>query len=228
MVHGISPDQTKDHPTFPEIWDKIKHYLADQLVIAHNVSFDRTCLIQALKLYGIEEPSLTWACTYEATGLSLIDLVEALEITALAHHDALNDAHMCAEAYIKLQMGIVPDTNKITPKPAKPLFDGHTQLSGDVLRPNLQNANPSSPFYAKKVVFTGVLTHISREDAAEKVKLLGADIDTGITPRTDLVIVGKGAGPVKLKKIEAYNGVGADIRIVNEREFLGMIGFKVV
>ncbi len=227
MVHGISPDQTKDHPTFPEIWDKIKHYLADQLVIAHNVSFDRTCLIQALKLYGIEEPSLTWACTYEATGLSLIDLVEALEITALAHHDALNDAHMCAEAYIKLQMGIVPDTNKITPKPAKPLFDGHTQLSGDVLRPNLQNANPSSPFYAKKVVFTGVLTHISREDAAEKVKLLGADIDTGITPRTDLVIVGKGAGPVKLKKIDTYNGEGAHIRMVNEREFLGMIGFEV-
>ena len=197
------------------------------MVIAHNVSFDRNCLIQALELYGIEEPNLTRACTYEATGLNLIDLVEALEITALEHHDALNDAHMCAEAYIKLQMGIVPDTNKITPKPAKPLFDGHTQLSGDVLRPNLQNANPSSPFYAKKVVFTGVLTHISREDAAEKVKLLGADIDTGITPRTDLVIVGKGAGPVKLKKIDTYNGEGAHIRMVNEREFLGMIGFEV-
>ena len=171
--------------------------------------------------------NLTWACTYEATGLSLIDLVEALEITALAHHDALNDAHMCAEAYLKLQMGMIPNTNKITPKPAKSPFDGHTQLTGNVLRPNQQNADPSSPFYGKKVVFTGVLTHISREDAAEKVKMLGADIDTAITPRTDLVIVGKGAGPVKLKKIEAYNGAGAHIRVVDEREFLGMIGFEV-
>jgi DNA polymerase-3 subunit epsilon len=71
------------------------------------------------------------------------------------------------------------------------------------------------------------LTHISREDAAEKVKMLGADIDTGITPRTDLVIVGKGAGPVKLKKIEAYNGAGAHIGAVEEREFLGMIGVEV-
>jgi DNA polymerase-3 subunit epsilon len=171
--------------------------------------------------------NLTWACTFEATGLSLIDLVEALEIKAQAHHDALNDAHMCAEVYLKLQMGIVPNTNKITPKPAKSLFDGHAKLTGDVLRPNLQNADPSSPFYAKKVVFTGVLTHISREDAAAKVKLLGADIDTGISSRTDLVIVGKGAGPVKLKKIDTYNGEGAHIRVVNEREFLGMIGFKV-
>jgi DNA polymerase-3 subunit epsilon len=153
--------------------------------------------------------------------------VETLEITALAHHDALNDAHMCAEAYLKLQMGMVPDTNKINPKHAKALFDGHTQLSGDVLRLNLQNADPSSPFYGKKVVFTGVLTHISGEDAAEKVKMLGADIDTGITPKTDLVIVGRGAGPVKLKKIEAYNGSGAHIRVVDEREFLGMIGFEV-
>ena len=124
-------------------------------------------------------------------------------------------------------MGAVPDLCKISPKPAKPLFDGHTQLSGDVLRPNLQNVNPSSPFYGKKVVFTGVLTHISREDAAATVKLLGADIDTSITPRTDLVIVGKGAGPIKLRKIEAYNGAGAHIRVVDEREFLGMIGFKV-
>jgi DNA polymerase-3 subunit epsilon len=156
-----------------------------------------------------------------------MDLVEALEITALEHHDALNDAHMCAEAYLKLQMGIVPDPNKITPKPAKALFDGHAKLTGDVLRPNLQNADPSSPFYAKKVVFTGVLTHISREDAAAKVKLLGADIDTGISSRTDLVIVGKGAGPVKLKKIEAYNGSGADIRVVDERAFLDMIGFEI-
>ena len=156
-----------------------------------------------------------------------MDLVEAFEITALAHHNALNDAHMCAEAYLKLQMGMVPDTNKITPKPDKALFNGHAKLTGDVLRPNLQNADPSSPFYGKKVVFTGVLTHISREDAAEKVKMLGADIDTGITPRTDLVIVGKGASPVKLKKIEAYNGSGAHIRVVDEREFMGTIGFKV-
>ena len=92
VVHGISPDQTKNYPTFPEIWEQIKGYLAGQLVIAHNVSF---CLIQALELNGIEEPNLTWACTYEASGLSLIDLVEALEITAQVHHNALNDAHMC-------------------------------------------------------------------------------------------------------------------------------------
>jgi DNA polymerase III epsilon subunit-like protein len=26
IVHGISPDQTQNHPTFPEIWDKIKDY----------------------------------------------------------------------------------------------------------------------------------------------------------------------------------------------------------
>ncbi len=50
------------------------------------------------------------------TGLSLIDLVEALEISALAHHDALNDAHMSAETYRKLQMGIAANTNKITKK----------------------------------------------------------------------------------------------------------------
>ncbi|MBK6285811.1 MAG: BRCT domain-containing protein [Draconibacterium sp.] len=78
-------------------------------------------------------------------------------------------------------------------------------------------------FYAKKVVFTGVLNSINRINAADKVKKLGADIDTSITVRTDFVITGSTPGPSKMKKIQLFNNQGSKIQIVGEDEFLKMI-----
>lgn len=168
-------------------------------------------------------PDIEHDCTYKISGLSLIDLAEALEVEILNHHDAMNDAIMCANAYIKLRNGVAPDTDKITPKEAKSHFAGHENLSGSVLKPDLIHANANSPFYNKKIVFTGVMDKISREEAAKIVKSMGADIDTGITNRTQYVIVGAGAGPVKLRKIKAYNAAGSNIQMIYESEFLEMI-----
>ena len=97
------------------------------------------------------------------------------------------------------------------------------RLSGDILEQDLEHAAPSSPFYDKKVVFTGVLESISRSEAAEIVKAMGADINNSISSLTDYVIVGMNAGPSKLKKIENYNTKGANIRVIFESEFLKMI-----
>jgi DNA polymerase-3 subunit epsilon len=55
------------------------------------------------------------------------------------------------------------------------------------------------------------------------LKSKGADIDTGVTKRTRYVIVGKGAGPIKLKKIKEFNSKGACIKILNEATFIKMI-----
>lgn len=103
------------------------------------------------------------------------------------------------------------------------LFAGHEKLSGDILEQNLENADPNNPFYDKKVVFTGVLNNLSREDAAAKVKAMGADINTSISSLTNFVIVGEDAGRVKMKKIEMLNTDGAEIKIITEPEFLEMI-----
>ena len=102
-------------------------------------------------------------------------------------------------------------------------FPEHETLTGNVLVPDLDNADPSSPFYDKKVVFTGVLESISRGEAADIVKSMGADINSSISGSTDYVIVGSNAGPAKLKKIEDYNAKGANIQIINESKFLEMI-----
>jgi len=128
--------------------------------------------------------------------------------------------------YMNLLQGINPDFSKIRPRSEKSnnFFEpeGHEHLCGNVLKPDLNNADCNSPFYAKKVVFTGVLNSIDRKQAADLVKKLGADIDTSITKRTNFVITGSAPGPSKMVKINQLNSQGCNIRLIYEEEFLRM------
>ena len=54
------------------------------------------------------------------------------------------------------------------------------------------------------------------------VKKMGADIDTGITKRTNFVITGSAPGSSKMKRIQQFNSQGSNIQIIGEDEFLRM------
>ena len=225
-IHGITPEMTAKEPLFSDIWPEVEPMIAGKRLVAHNASFDMNCLIQAFDFYSMPVPDFECDCTYSRTGVKLNEICEAYEIELNNHHDAACDAEACAKVYLNLLKGINPDFSKISSRSKKSnnffQSEGHEHLCGDVLKPDLDHADKNSPFYAKKVVFTGVLTSISRNDAACLVKNLGADIDTSITKRTDFVITGSAPGPSKMKKIEQYNSQGSNIRIVFEKEFLRM------
>ncbi len=219
-LHGISALDTKNEPTFPTIWAKIKDLFTTNILVAHNAEFDLDVLVKTLSYYKLKIPKFKYECTYAMTYLKLKALCESLRIKMEKHHDALSDAVACAQAFILLNKGVEPDHNLIIPEEKKGMFEGHERIKGDLLRPDLEISDKSHPFFNKKVVFTGVLQTISREEAAKVVKLKGADIDTGISKKTHYVIVGQGAGPSKLKKIEELNSKGFQIKIINETEFL--------
>jgi len=222
-IHGIDALMTKDKPQFPEIWKKIENDFNSYLLVAHNASFDISVLSAVLQYYNLKVPRFQYECTYQLSGLKLTALCEALEIEITHHHDALYDALACVSAYIKLKNGIKPDHTLIRSKEKENVFVGHERITGKLLKPDLEVADREHQFYNKKVVFTGVLERISRDEAAKIVKSKGADIDTGITKHTHYVIVGHGAGPSKLKKIEDFNSTGAQIEIIHETEFLEII-----
>ena len=229
-VHGITPDMTASAPVFPEIWDEIYPLLEGKRLVAHNASFDINCLHQALEFYNLQIPGMECDCTYSRTGYKLSEICDAYEIELNNHHDATCDAVACAKVYLNLLQGIEPDFSKIKPRSEKSsnFFspEGHEHLCGDVLKPDLNNSDCNSPFYAKKVVFTGVLNSIDRKEAADLVKKLGADIDTSITKRTNFVITGSASGPSKMVKINQLNAQGCDIRLVYEEEFLRICGIN--
>jgi DNA polymerase-3 subunit epsilon len=112
-VHGIRPTDTRDAPTFDQIWEQIRRYIEEEVVVAHNVNFDANCLRSTLHHYGLEVPDFEERCTRTIYGRGLSFLAGKYRIP-LQHHDALSDAHACAQLYIKYQAKkLLPKTGSL-------------------------------------------------------------------------------------------------------------------
>ncbi len=221
-VHGILPERTEWEPEFPPVWEEIYPIIKGRKLVAHNAAFDINCLEQALEFYKLPIPDFDCDCTFKMTGQSLDKICCAYSIDLSNHHDAAADAIACAKIYLNLLKGIEP--NYSFPKTQTNISgfsmpEGHEKLCGDVLKPDLENADSNNPFYAKKVVFTGVLNSINRKDAADVIKKLGADIDTSITVRTDFLITGSAPGHSKMKKFSSSITKGAIFKLLEKMSF---------
>lgn len=82
---------------------------------------------------------------------------------------------------------------------------------------NLEQAKQTiqeSPFTGLKVVLTGSLTQMSRQEATQKLESLGAIVSGSVSKKTDLLIYGENAG----SKLEKAKQLG--VRLMSEQEWL--------
>ena len=108
-IHGITPEMTKDAPTFEQVWPEVLPYLQNNTVVAHNTAFDMYALKDALDAAGFQMPIFDYFCSLRISrkafpGLysySLPLLCEAIEIPFDTHHRAESDAKGCAEVFLK-------------------------------------------------------------------------------------------------------------------------------
>lgn len=107
-IHGITPEDTANAPTFDKIWHKIEPFIKKQTVVAHNgLSFDFPVLQKTLEYYGMPVPLYEKHCTYRIFKENLASLCNNYLIP-LNHHDALSDARACAKMYqIHLKKSII-------------------------------------------------------------------------------------------------------------------------
>ncbi len=84
--------------------------------------------------------------------------------------------------------------------------------------PVAAQAAVESPLKGLSVVFTGTLQSLTREEAEDLARRLGAEVKSSVSRSTDLVVAGEKAGSKLAKATEL------GIRVVSEEEFLKMAG----
>ena len=224
-IHKIDSRLTENAPSFVEIFPEIYKRLNNNTVVAHGAFHtERVCLEQAISQYNIETSlNIKWKCTQEICKCGLDVACRVCNIE-LFHHDALSDAIGCGLLYFKYLKSDLPINEfqrvKNKEKTRSNNIDYPNQLTGDVLKPDFENAkNKSNPFYKKKVVLSG-FTNSDKERIAKELKELGADIDTAVGNNTNFLITGgNGIGPSKLKKMQANIIKGKDAQIISSVEF---------
>ncbi|MHA6247948.1 3'-5' exonuclease [Pontibacter sp. CAU 1760] len=107
-VHGIRPSDVQHEPDFRELWPELQPYLENQLLIAHNASFDMSVLRKTLATYHIPLPSARYACSLKFSkniwkGVPRYDLKSLCNLHRINfhHHRAASDAHACASLSLK-------------------------------------------------------------------------------------------------------------------------------
>ncbi|MBD3167786.1 NAD-dependent DNA ligase LigA [bacterium] len=73
---------------------------------------------------------------------------------------------------------------------------------------------PSAPLAGTRIVLTGSLDSMSRQEATERLEALGANVTSSVSSRTDYVVAGEAAG-AKLTKAQKL-----DVKILREPAFL--------
>lgn len=228
IVHGITMDMVSDAPDFAQLYPMIESFIADLPIVCHNRGTDINVLRECMNHFALKGVNINDNyCTYEITGLSLKDCCAKYGISLGVHHNALDDAFACAKVFLACQGDIVATTFKggvsaaISQAAAK-------RINHDILKPleDEQVQNQSTPFFHAKVVITGTFAaYPNRNELASTLKQLGADINTSISLKTNVVIMGQGAGPAKVKKIETLRDQGCDIRIIYEEELKQILNY---
>ncbi len=154
------------------------------------------------------------------TALSISQVGEETAIDLANHFGSFENLEKATESELEKIEGI----GEIVAKSIVEYFndkDNQKMLKRLLQYLNIENPikqNKETPFTDKVIVITGSLESFSRDKAKELARKMGAKIASGVSPKTDLLIVGKNAG----SKLEKAQKLG--VKVVNEQEFVKMIG----
>ena len=236
-IHGIDESVVAGAPTFPELADTLHTHLKGQVVVCHT-HFDRVAVSQAAQRNRTCLPECTWLdsarvarrtwkqCAWCGYGLS--DVCEIIGYQ-FKHHDALEDAKAAAHVLLAAIRESSLDVTAWLKRVRYPI-DPHSRTGAPAIR---REGNPEGALYGEVLVFTGAL-EIRRCEAADLAAAMGCQVDSGVTKKTTLLVVGdqdvkKLAGHEKSskhRKAEELIAKGASIRILRESDFKELARFS--
>lgn len=226
---GITNEMLIDAPSEGAVMRDLISFLGSLPIVGYNVSFDLGFIYDASARAGLMIPSecfdaLEYAKRYLHNGHSkkLFAVAEDLHIDTSGLHRALADA----ETTVRVVEALRPIAERAERIAADQLVDYHA------ITPAVEHFNETNPLYKKRVVFTGLLSRMSRLDACQIVADLGGEPWNSVTKGTSYLVVGEGEEnpfadtngvSVKMRKAEEWRHNGSKIKTISESEFFDLI-----
>ncbi|HEY4514109.1 MAG TPA: NAD-dependent DNA ligase LigA [Candidatus Paceibacterota bacterium] len=176
--------------------------------------------ISANKLYFAIQKARHVPLARLLVGLSIPQVGEETAILLANHFRSINALANAEEGALMKLEGIGP----IVAKEVSNWFleKRHKELLAQLnkvlaIAAPTQEARKKSSLAGKKVVLTGTLENMSREQAKEKLRAAGADVSSSVSKETDYIVAGENPG----SKYDNAQKLG--VSILSEGEFLKMI-----
>ena len=228
-------------------------------IACHYSGFDIRVTQALLKYYEKQFSDIRFYDTYtiarklwpQLINHKLDTLAETFGIE-LNHHEASSDAEACSKIALKqmkeLEKNSLSDVagnygyklGLLTMSGLKTMSDfknyesqnsgsSNSKSSSKDVSPNM-DVNVGSDLYGKNIVFTGALTSMERSQAIQRAVNNGAVVQSGVSKKTDYLIVGvsdfidfkNGKKTQKLKDAETLSQAGSGISLIDEEDFLRM------
>jgi len=224
-IHGITEEDVKDAPEFPDALRMIAHLLEGTTVVSHT-SFDRTRMRSTAETHSVPLPQCQWVDSaalarfvwpeISKKGWGLAEICKKIG-HKFQHHHALEDAKACgrvvlaATAHAGYGIEEILDQKRVA-KRAK------TRIATD--------GNPEGRLFGEVVVFTGALS-ISRREAAQIAAEAGCRVGNNVNNETTMLVVGDldvrrlGGHTTRSKHRNALSliGAGSSLQIISYTTF---------
>ncbi len=250
-LHEITPEMTAGAPTLGGLWAEVLPYIEGQNLVAHNAGFDISVLRHSLDLYNIPYPSCTYYCT-RILSRSHWDDMSSYALSGVArrcgisfeHHEPADDAYAAAAIALSIAgergcPGLYELAEDLRVQPGRLGPNGYSACQsragsrkaiGEYVA-STDAIDPKHEFYGSKVVFTGTMRSMTRDQAIQALVDLGGVPATAVSSKTDYLVVGdedykaftKEKPSGKLKKAMEVRESGGRVVIISEWEFLQLL-----
>lgn len=234
---GITNEMLENAPTVAEVIANFDDFIEDDILIGHNIaSFDSVFISLAYEKYlnkklensCVDTMRISKKVIPKLPHNSLDILARRLNVEQENAHRGIADCKTTNLCYQKLRNMILEQT---TVEEFQSRFIKKTDSKKiSELNPTKETICKDHPLFGKKIVFTGSIL-LTRHEAMQLSVDFGAILQTGVTTKTDILVVGtqdldrvgNDGMSSKQEKAIRFNETGmANIQIITEDEFINM------
>lgn len=240
-IHGLTAEHVTDAPDWEVAAAKLLEHAESTPLVTYS-PFDKGVWTSAWKYIEKPAPSADFLDALALTkalltldGYKLPRVARELGVDAFDHHDAGADALACAQIVLALSERTGGGDVETLWSPIQNRGKTRTTYSKKTTAPRPEaniDADISHPLYGETVCFSGDLDNYSRTEAQRLCAQLGANVSSGVTKKTTLVVMG-GFDPAtlsagatvssKVRKAQELAASGQRIDIVPESTFLELL-----